>query len=328
MKGLELAEQFFMEKGLPMLKEQFPHLLDHVTAGLVGQGSECLGFDDEISRDHDWGPSFCLWLPKSIYVKEKERLQQAYEQLDSGFLGYPRREVSAQGGGRVGVLETESFYYGFIGSRSIPKIKAEWFYAPETSYACVTNGRLFYHSGSEFEKIREGLKQYYPEDVRLKKIAARAVTMAQAGQYNYVRCMKRNDMVAAFLALSEFVKATCSMLHLLNKRYMPFYKWAFRSMEQLSVLGKTTHNKGQADSEKPTENFSWKRIAENLKLLAEEPQNNKNADIIERICVAVKEELQRQHLTSLNYDFLEPHGMEIMSRIEDDKIRSLPVLFG
>jgi len=42
----------------------------------------------------------------------------------------------------------------------------------------------------------------------------------------------------------------------------------------------------------------------------------------------VKNELKRQGLTRLDYDFLEPHGMEIMSTIGDPKVRSLPVLYG
>ena len=302
-----MSEKFFMEQGLPVLKKHFPYLLDHMTIGLVGQGSECLGFDDEISRDHDWGASFCIWLPEELYVKEVEALQQVYEQLEVSAVGYPKRNTVSQGRGRTGVLETGAFYYGLIGCRDIPKTNAEWLYAPETAYSCAANGKLFYCSGSEFEKIRTGLLQYYPEDVRLKKIAARAVTMAQAGQYNYIRCRKRKDHVAASLSLSEFVKAVCSMIHLLNRQYMPFYKWSYKSAEMQPILGNT---------------------AQKLCLLAKNPLAWENEEIIEQICIAVKEELRRQRLTDLDCDFLEPHGNEIMSRIRDVKIRSLPVLFG
>ena len=88
----------------------------------------------------------------------------------------------------------------------------------------------------EFSAIRETLRKYYPEDVRIKKIAARAAKMAQSGQYNYGRCMRRGDTVAAMLALDEFVRQAISMVYLLNRTYMPYYKWMFRGMENFQIL--------------------------------------------------------------------------------------------
>ena len=240
--------------------------------------------------------------------REGERLKEmaeAYYRLEAKAAGYPKRKVMQPG--RTGALETGAFYYGLIGCRAVPETSTAWFYAPETAYACAAGGRLFYCTGSRFEQIRERLRQYYPEDVRRKKIAARAVSMAQAGQYNYVRCKKRGEDVAAVLALSEFIKASCSMIHLLNKQYMPFYKWAFKSTLKQPVLGQT---------------------AQKMQAMAAHPLDQKNEGIIEEICVRVKAELQRQDLSGLDCDFLEPHGQEIMSRIQDEKIRSLPVLFG
>ena len=67
MKGLELAETYYKEIGEPWLEREFPEYKKRICAGLVGAGSECFGFDDEYSRDHEFGPSFCLWLTKEDY---------------------------------------------------------------------------------------------------------------------------------------------------------------------------------------------------------------------------------------------------------------------
>ena len=63
MKGLELNRAFF-EEIRPELQRDFPELYARMAVGLVGNGSECFGYDDEISRDHDWGVAPQLWLPE------------------------------------------------------------------------------------------------------------------------------------------------------------------------------------------------------------------------------------------------------------------------
>jgi len=62
MQGLSLCEKYFNEVGLPVLEKECGGLIDRMAFGLVGDGSECYGFDDKISRDHDWGAGFCIWL--------------------------------------------------------------------------------------------------------------------------------------------------------------------------------------------------------------------------------------------------------------------------
>ena len=62
MKGLELAEKFYNEYGKPMIEDEFSEYADRIAVGLVGHGSECFGYDDEISLDHDFSPAFNVWI--------------------------------------------------------------------------------------------------------------------------------------------------------------------------------------------------------------------------------------------------------------------------
>ena len=79
--GLKIAEEFYNEYGKPMLEEKFPDYLNMIAAGLAGQGSECFGYDDAVSRDHDYAPGFCIWIPEFVNKKIGDELQQAYDAL-------------------------------------------------------------------------------------------------------------------------------------------------------------------------------------------------------------------------------------------------------
>lgn len=65
MKGMELAKAYWEEYGWPMIRDQFPEYTEIIAAGLTGSGSECFGFDDEVSQDHDFEPDWMSEAPSS-----------------------------------------------------------------------------------------------------------------------------------------------------------------------------------------------------------------------------------------------------------------------
>ena len=231
MKGMELARDDFMQYGRPMLEERFGAYMSRITIGLCGEGSECFGFDDEISRDHDFGPAFCLWLDRELMEKIGERLIAEYEALPASFYGMPVRRDSRMSGHRIGVWESGKFYRHFLGNAKGPQSQMEWLNLPDSYLAVAANGCIFKEGSGSFLEVRSRLKAGHPEDVRIKKMVARAANMSQSGQYNLPRSVRRGEYVEAGLALAEFVRHGMVMIYLLNHRYAPFYKWMHRGLE-------------------------------------------------------------------------------------------------
>ena len=178
MKGLELCRLYYEEVGAPALKAAFPELMGRAAAGLAGQGSDCLGFDDEYSRDHDFGPGFLVWLTDADFEEYGAALQAAYEALPREYRGFTRRPTHT-GAQRVGVMRTSDFYNYYIGC-AVPDTLMKWVRIQEHFLATCTSGEVFEDGLGEFTAIRSALLPCYPEDVRLKKLAARAATTAQS----------------------------------------------------------------------------------------------------------------------------------------------------
>jgi len=325
MKGLELSRTYYEEFGISMINEHFSEYEKRIAVGLVGQGSECFGFDDNISMDHDFGPSFCMWLTEEDYNDIGLKLLAFYKALPTEYLGLSRN-ITLHGGQRVGVFRIGDFYRAFIGKKTADLSLSEWMYLPEHFLAVATNGEIFRDDLGEFSKIRKDLLAYYPEDVRIKKIASRAAAMAQSGQYNYSRCMRRGEIVAARLSLDEFIRNTISMVYLLNKSYTPFYKWMHRGMKRFRILPNIRGMLGELTSV-PVQKEIWQAM---------EPSywkyrlnmNDKAVTLIESICSFVVEELVNQNLTENNDTFLENHTTSIMSCIKDEQIKSMHVMRG
>ena len=294
-KGLELSKRYFYDLVLPEFEKNLNDILPLCAFGLVGEGSECYGYDDKISQDHDFGPSVCIWLRKDDYLKHKDKINEVLKKLPKTYLGFQELKESEWGSDRRGLLNIEDFYFKFLGSSKAPETIADWQKIPETALATVTNGEVFLDNLGEFTKIRNDLLNYYPEAMRQNKIATRLMNISQHGQYNYTRCLKRNDLVAANQCLYLFVDEVIHLVFLLNRRYKIFYKWSNRALLDLKILGEEIH-----------------RLLEDMVFA----QNK--IPYVRKICKVLAEEIRNQKLTNCGSEFLGDLGVDIQKNIDDE----------
>lgn len=312
MKGLELARAYYEEYGKPMLEERFPHLLSKLAVGLVGSGSECFGYDDALSQDHDFEPCFCIFLPGEEEIGRRDAflLERAYAKLPDRFQGYKRSPLSPVGGNRHGVVLLEDFLREKTGHPQGSLSAGDWFRIPEQTLAEVSNGALFHDGPGDFTAIRAKLS-YLPEAVRLKKLAGHLLTMGQAGQYNYPRCLERGETGAAQLAVFEFVRSAIHAIFLLNRVYLPYYKWQFHALKKLPRLGDLAPALEELIS-----------VGNTSELAAEKMRS------IRKICEALMRELRSQNLSDYPGDEIDGYAYAINDQIRDSNLRNLHILFG
>ena len=310
MGGLELARAYYAAFGAPMLEERFPELLPHVAAGLFGSGSECFGYDDEISRDHDFEPGFLLLLPGEDAVDRRAAflLERSYDKLPREFMGLRRGLMKPVGGPRRGVMRAADFFTEKVGAPDGVLTVGQWLSVPEYALAEAVNGAVFYDGNGMVTGIRARLAAY-PEDIRRKKLAGRLLLMAQSGQYNFPRCLAHAEPGAAQLAVAEFVRHCMAAVFLLNRVYQPYYKWAFRAMRDLKRLSLLA------------ELMEYLLTTDNDVDMANEKRRT-----IEGVCADIASELRRQDLTGAAGEDLEKHAYAVNDGIVDGDIRNLHVL--
>ena len=350
--GLKLARAFWTQMGKPMIAAKYPQYAGRIAAGLVGHGSECYGFDDAYSQDHDFGPRFCLWLTDEDYAAIGEQLEADYEALPRKFSvdaqghvtfeAHARSDASgafpsagagspvtprAQGANRRdGVFRIGDFFESITGYRTAPAQTAphEWLMLQESTLAAATNGEVFADPTGLFSKTRQGFKNM-PDDVRLALISRRLGMIAQAGQYNLPRSLKRGDGAAAWLSIHEFVQATASLVFLVNVPmvvdYMPYYKWQFAALRKLSgsmfaLLPNVGEQLETVMRLSSAACYGGAGFGEGGKGAA--PAIEKINDIVEQIAVDIVKELKREHLTTSGETFLEWQRPYVEDHIASD----------
>lgn len=327
--GLDLAKAYWEQVGKPMVQKKYPRYLGRMAVGLMGHGSDCYGFDDAVSRDHDFGPGFCIWLTDEDYRAIGKNLEADYQALPQYFMGFHPRTDSVRAKGanrRVGVFGIGDFFESLTGYRQAPPEDHphEWLLLDEPTLAAATNGKIFADPLGQMLSTRQGFKAM-PDDVRFSLISRRLGMISQAGQYNLPRSLERGDGAAAMLSINEFVQATASLVFLVNNPltvgYLPYYKWKFAALRRLSRLiaarlGEVTQELEDILRLSSAACYGGAGFGEGGK--GSGPAAKQIQEQVERICAQIVQELRTEGLTNSRETFLEWQRPYIEAHIHSD----------
>lgn len=244
LRGLDLSWQFYEQVAKKELFDRFGSLTDRMAIGRVGEGSECFGFDDALSHDHDFGPDFCIWLNKKDYDMFGVLLQAWYDALPMEYRGFSRMQLNASLEKRVGVWCMDDFFKQYTGYATVSGLTYhELLSIPDHAMATILNGRMFHDPSGMFRQAQNAFYEAFTEDIWNIKIAQSLIALGKYGQYNYPRCMKRKDYVTAQMILYKYVEELLKFVHYINHVFPPYYKWLKKSagsMKKLAVLADLT----------------------------------------------------------------------------------------
>ncbi len=206
MKGLEIARGFWKDWGEPHLKANFPKLYERAAIGKM-YGSDVLGADDEISRDHCWGPHFVLWLADDDFASHGKMLEAAMNAVaPNPWNGYRL----AGGGDKSVVVEGIGAYFEYnLHIREQPSGHTAWSVLTkyESGLYFIRHGAIWHDSLGVMSAWRRALARY-PDSVRTERIADECFKIWHHGEYNFVQRMaRRRDPLAISICLGEFVAA-------------------------------------------------------------------------------------------------------------------------
>ena len=226
MNGIEVAHRFFAEWGLPFLQEHFPELVDRTAAGLF-RGSQVLGADDELSRDHGWGPMFLLLLTEEEYAAQGQAVAQAMEAAPQEWLGY------RYCGGlttNVEVSSVDRYLEHWLGFARPPARWQHWLGGTpsgvrEYELYLIRHGQVFSDPLGEFSARRAALAQY-PRLAWLQRLSDELFKVWHYGQYNFLdRLLIRQDPLALQIAQGQLLEAVMRLCLLFAGDYTPYWKW-------------------------------------------------------------------------------------------------------
>ena len=326
--GMDLAEAFFREIIEPLVGEYHPQL--EYTAALIGSGSEVLGFDSEMSTDHDWGPRCMLFLRPQDLQAEREKIHFL---LSSGippvFMGFSTNftEPDPKDGGtqalepvthgpirhRVEMFTLSQYFENYLGLDPGVKLEpVDWLVLPHQKLRAVCAGRVF-RDDLGFEEIRERLS-WYPRDIWLYVMAC---CWKRIGQEEHLmgRAGWAGDEIGSSLIGSRLVRDVMRLAFFMERKYPPYAKWFGSAFAELACAREMTPHLTKALHAQ-----SWQQREASLVLAYEQLARMHNElGITDSLPVQVSQFWGRPFKVIHGEAFAEA----LTSRIQDETIRAL-----
>jgi hypothetical protein len=240
MKGLDLCRRYFHQVGLPALRQHFPDYLPRVACGLFGAGSDVFGFDDEISRDHNWGPRFRVILSRSDYETVGDRMQEVMlKEVPAEFEGYRVHGYPPGRGDRHVQVDSLPNVIGWaLGCPEVPDHDVAWLGIAEHRLYELHAGEVWHDPQRLLLGLREQVA-YFPEMVWRKRMAFFWEALFFAD--NFVRSAARGERFAEQMYLGWTLYCIMRLAFMLNRRYAPYRKWLHRAFRGLPLLADELH---------------------------------------------------------------------------------------
>jgi hypothetical protein len=190
--GIEIAERYYRDEVAPRLAGQ------RHAAALLGPGSEVLGYDDEVSPDHDFGPRVQIF--------------------------YPERDTVGQ------------FFATHLGFDPGDGIAVEdWLLTPTHVLATLTRGAVLHDPEGELAAYRSGLA-WYPDDVWRYALAAGWLRIGQEESF-VGRTGGTGDDLGSRILAARLARELVRLAFLIERRWAPYGKWLGRAFGELTVAG-------------------------------------------------------------------------------------------
>ena len=308
---IKKSRRFYDEYVYELIHSKFREYEDRIAVGIAGEGSDCFGYDDLISRDHDFGTGVCLWLTDADMERFGYELSAAYNELvDSA----ERKFFTERLRERRGVMTIHNFYSSILridcDTENCRMTEGQWLSLDHSCLKTAVNGEVFRDEPGVFTAFRKLLLAYYPDRVWRIRVAEKLHEYSAALQVNYARCMTRKDTVAAEICRIEGMRAAMELFFLMKREYPPYYKWTYRALKDLDTLGSFSDKiKELADTKCDPE--AWEGTKYHPHRLN---YKDKIISLSESIASDIVEMLLENRLTEKRDPYLESYVNEILNR--------------
>ncbi|EFH83473.1 DUF4037 domain-containing protein [Ktedonobacter racemifer] len=247
--GVELSRRFYEEIVRPLLVETFPELA--YAAALVGPGSEVLGFDSEMSMDHDWGPRLFLFVREKDTGLSETISDMLSQRLPAAFAGFPvalpldasgsslrdlKRPLAGPIQHRVLTITIRDFGRIQLGYDLVQPLQtADWLTFPAHSLGEIVAGAVYHDDIGELTALRQRFV-WYPHDVWLYLLACGWQRIGQE-EHLMPRAGFMGDELGSALIASRLVRDVMNLCFLMERQYAPYAKWFGTGFQRLRCAG-------------------------------------------------------------------------------------------